>query len=45
MLCYRAEFTRPGSSTDEVMFISSLWVQRDGRWRNTFSQDSPAQLP
>ncbi|MBK5330824.1 MAG: hypothetical protein JJD93_02570 [Ilumatobacteraceae bacterium] len=23
----------------------SLWSQRDGRWANVFSQDSPAKLP
>lgn len=42
MLCYRAEFQRPGGTGGEVMFVSSLWVLRDGRWWNTFSQDTPA---
>src|SRR4051794_3408888 len=31
LLCYRADYRRPGHSIDEVMFISSLWVQRGGR--------------
>ncbi|CCQ14597.1 putative uncharacterized protein [Rhodococcus sp. AW25M09] len=42
MLCYRADYQRPQSSVDESMFISSLWLRKDGRWQNTFSQDSPA---
>lgn len=42
MLCYRADYQRPGSPEREAMFISSLWCERDGRWWNTFSQDSPA---
>ena len=42
LLCYRAAYRRPNSGTPEVMFISSLWVQREGRWWNTFSQDTPA---
>ncbi|WP_243073809.1 nuclear transport factor 2 family protein [Microbacterium sp. SS28] len=42
LLCYRAEYRQPSKSTAEVMFISSLWVQREGRWWNTFSQDTPA---
>lgn len=44
MLCYRAEYQRPGREQGETMFISSLWVQRDGRWWNTFSQDTPAGI-
>ncbi|MGM7697511.1 DUF4440 domain-containing protein [Microbacterium sp. A84] len=42
MLSYRADYQRPGSDRLEAMFVSSLWVQGDGRWRNTFSQDTPA---
>jgi hypothetical protein len=45
LLCYRADYRRPSHSTVEVMFISSLWVQREGRWWNTFSQDTPAAFP
>ncbi|GAA1962458.1 nuclear transport factor 2 family protein [Microbacterium deminutum] len=42
MLCYRADYQRPAHSAVDVMFISSLWVRRQGRWWNTFSQDTPA---
>ena len=42
MLCYRADFRRAGSELTETMYISSLWCERDGRWWNTFSQDTPA---
>lgn len=42
MLCYRADYRPPGSDAEEAMFVSSLWAQRDGRWWNTFSQDTPA---
>ncbi len=42
LLCYRADYRLPGHSTAQVMFISSLWVRREGRWWNTFSQDTPA---
>lgn len=41
MLSYRADYRRPGRSGSEVMFVSSLWVHGNGRWRNTFSQDTP----
>ena len=48
MLCYRAEYRRvqngvPGD--EETMYVSSLWIERDGRWWNTFSQDTPMQPP
>ena len=45
ILSYRARFRRPGraaGATDEVMYVSSLWCHRDGRWVNVFSQDTPA---
>jgi hypothetical protein len=42
MLCYRADYQPSSSAAAESMYISSLWVERDGRWWNTFSQDSPA---
>lgn len=45
MLCYRADYRRPGADRGEAMFVSSLWVQRDGRWWNTFSQDTPVGPP
>jgi len=45
MLCYRADYRpiRDGAAgDDETMYISSLWTERDGRWLNSFSQDTPA---
>ena len=42
MLSYRAEYTAVGSDREDAMYISSLWQQRQGRWWNTFSQDTPA---
>jgi hypothetical protein len=45
MLCYRAEFSRlraGEASATEAMYVSSLWVEHDGQWRNVFSQDTPA---
>ena len=42
LLAYRAEFTRPGDVGSESVLISSIWERRDGRWVNTFSQDTPA---
>lgn len=42
LLSYRAEYRRPTGEAVEVMYISSLWCQRNGRWVNVFSQDTPA---
>lgn len=43
MLSYRADYERVGDHTGpEAMYVSSLWCRRDGRWVNTFSQDTPA---
>lgn len=42
LLTYRADSRRPGRTETETVYISSLWVRRDGRWWNTFSQDTPA---
>jgi hypothetical protein len=45
MLCYRAEYQRQRGgpeSIPETMYISSLWIERDGRWLNVFSQDTTA---
>ena len=45
LLSYRAEFRRPqlpDASHPEVMYVSSLWCRRDGRWVNVFSQDTPS---
>jgi hypothetical protein len=41
LLCYRADHQPFGQDETESMYISSLWVERDDRWWNTFSQDSP----
>jgi catechol 2,3-dioxygenase-like lactoylglutathione lyase family enzyme len=48
LLCYRADYHRAsadGSRAEETMYISSLWIERDGNWRNVFSQDTPASTP
>lgn len=47
MFSYRADFTRLPAKTEAtgatyVWYVSSLWCRRDGRWVNTFSQDTPA---
>lgn len=44
LLSYRADWRRTGSAdTDpgDAMYISSLWSERNGRWVNVFSQDTP----
>jgi len=41
LLAYLAAYRRPGSDRDEAMYVSSLWSDRDGGWRNVFSQDTP----
>ena len=41
-LSYRADYRKPGSEAWEAMYISSIWELRDGRWLNSFSQDTPA---
>ena len=48
LLCYRADYRRAsadGPGAEETMYISSLWIERDGEWRNVFSQDTPASTP
>jgi hypothetical protein len=43
LLAYRATFTRPGAAEPvQTMFVSSVWVERGGEWRNVFSQDTAA---
>ncbi len=42
LLAYRAEFRRPGEAQPESVLISSIWHEREGRWVNIFSQDTPA---
>lgn len=41
ILSYHAQYLRPGRDEPVAMYVSSLWQLRDGRWWNTFSQDSP----
>jgi hypothetical protein len=42
LLMYRAEYVRTGDgAAPESMYVSSLWCERDGRWLNVFSQDTP----
>lgn len=45
LLSYRADFRRPNEDALLTWFVSSLWSLRDGRWVNTFSQDTPAAKP
>jgi len=42
LLAYRAEYRRTRDADPETMYVTSLWSRRDGVWRNTFSQDTPA---
>ncbi len=44
ILSYRADYKRVGPTAEmKSMFVSSLWSHRDGRWVNTFSQDTPTR--
>ena len=48
LLAYRADYrpaTAGGAGEPEAMFISSIWCERDARWVNVFSQDTPAATP
>lgn len=45
LLVYRADFARPTMTEISTMYVSSLWCRRNGRWVNTFSQDTPAAPP
>lgn len=43
LLCYRADYSRISAeetSSDEVMFVSSIWQNQHGMWQNIFSQDT-----
>lgn len=45
MLSYRADSRSAAGTTHPeptAMYVSSLWIHRDGRWQNLFSQDTPA---
>ena len=44
LLSYLALWTRMNSANageTEKMYVSSIWRNRDGEWRNVFSQDTP----
>ncbi|HWL42954.1 MAG TPA: nuclear transport factor 2 family protein [Ilumatobacter sp.] len=45
LLAYEARFRRTLDAELETMYVSSLWCRRDGRWVNTFSQDTPRGGP
>ncbi len=45
LLAYRADYLRVGGGEEEAMYVSSIWEERDGCWRNTFSQDSSTEAP
>jgi hypothetical protein len=42
LLAYRAQFRRTGEEHAESVLISSIWQERQGRWVNIFSQDTPS---
>ena len=42
LLAYRAEFRRPEEADPESVLISSIWQEREARWVNIFSQDTPS---
>ncbi|MBM2294553.1 nuclear transport factor 2 family protein [Sulfitobacter pseudonitzschiae] len=42
VLSYRAVFRRKGFTVEEEMYVSSIWRRDADRWRNVFSQDTPA---
>lgn len=43
LLSYLARYTKPADTAkEERMYVSSLWEEIDGRWFNTFSQDTNA---
>ena len=43
LLSYRAVTRRAPDAPAETQYISSLWSRRGDRWRNVFSQDTPAR--
>lgn len=45
LLCYRAEYARPGGAAWERMWVSSLWRREGAGWVNLFSQDTPCDVP
>lgn len=45
LLCYRAEYRRPGGAEWERMWVSSIWRRAGAAWLNVFSQDTPCDSP
>jgi hypothetical protein len=44
VLAYRAEFRRPDEAEPESVLISSIWQEREEKWVNIFSQDTPSAV-
>lgn len=44
VLSYRSRFRRAGKTTDEIMYVSSIWQREGNIWVNILSQDTPEQL-
>lgn len=45
LLGYEARYRRAAGAELEIMYVSSTWCRREGRWVNTFSQDTPRGEP
>lgn len=45
LLCYLAEYRRPGGDRWERMWVSSIWRREGEAWENLFSQDTPCDSP
>jgi hypothetical protein len=46
LLSYRANWVRYENTSEDVtesMYVTSIWKNLDGAWKNIFSQDTPAQ--
>jgi len=41
LLSYKARFRRVSRTTDETMYVSSIWERNGDGWINIFSQDTP----
>lgn len=45
LLSYRATYSRPSGTKEQVMYVSSIWKRTGTGWINVFSQDTPAAVP
>ncbi|WP_299777106.1 nuclear transport factor 2 family protein [uncultured Roseobacter sp.] len=45
LLSYRATYSRPARTKEDVMYVSSIWKRNGTGWINVFSQDTPAGGP